>query len=64
MDIESETHRIQEFVDKGNFHVAINIAISALNECRRIEDQGGIDKFIAIIRGIVNTMDDEFGSKQ
>lgn len=64
MDIESETHRIQEFVDKGNFHAAINIAISALNECRRIEEQGGIDKFIAIIRGIVNTMDNEFGSKQ
>ncbi len=63
MDIESETYRIQEFVDKGNYHAAINISISALNECRRIEDQVGVDKFIAIIRGIVNTMDDEFGSK-
>ena len=63
MDIESETYRIQEFVDKGNYHAAINIAISALNECRRIEEQAGVDKFIAVIRGIVNTMDDEFGSK-
>ena len=62
MDIQSETNRIQEFVDKGNYHAAINIAISALNECRRIEDQAGVDKFIAVIRGIVNTMDNEFGS--
>jgi hypothetical protein len=63
MDIQSETNRIQEFVDKGNYHAAINIAISALNECRRIEDQAGVDIFIAVIRGIVNTMDNEFGSK-
>ena len=63
MDIESETDRIQEFVDKGNYHAAINIAISALNECRRIEEQTGVDKFIAVIKGIVNTMDEEFGSK-
>lgn len=62
MDIQSETNRIQKFVDKGNYHAAINIAISALNECRRIEDQAGVDKFIAVIKGIVNTMDNEFGS--
>lgn len=64
MDIESEILRIQEFVDKANYHAAINISISALNECRRTEDQAGVDKFIDIIRGIVNTMDDEFGSKR
>ena len=63
MDIESEALRIQEFVDKGNYHAAINISISALNECRRIEEQVGVDKFIGIIKGIVNTMDEEFGSK-
>ncbi len=63
MDIESETVRIQEFVDKGNYHAAINIAISALNECRRIENQAGIDKFIGIMRGIINTMAEEFGSQ-
>ena len=64
MDIESEILRIHEFVDKSNYHAAINISISALNECRRTEDQAGVDKFIDIIRGIVNTMDDEFGSKR
>ena len=39
MNIESEADRIQEFVDKGNSQAAINIAISAVNECRRIKDQ-------------------------
>ena len=63
MDIESETNRIQEFVDKGNYHAAINIAISALNECRRIKDQAGVDNIIGTIKGIVYSMDDEFGSK-
>jgi hypothetical protein len=62
MDIKSEAKTIQEFVDKGNYHAATNIAISALNECRRNNDQAGIDTFLDIIKGIANTMDDEFGS--
>ena len=61
MDIESETKTIQEFVDKGNYHAAMNIAISALNACRRNKDQTGIDTFLAVIKGIANTMADEFG---
>ena len=63
MDIKSEILRVQGFVDKGNYHAAINIAISALNECRRIEDQASVDNIIDVIKGIVNTMGDEFGSK-
>jgi len=62
MDIEVETVRIQDFVDKGNYHAAINIAISALNDCRKNKKQAGIDKFIDIMKGIINTMDEEFGS--
>jgi len=34
MNIESEKSRVQAFVDKGNYHAAINIALSAMNECR------------------------------
>ena len=45
MDIEAEKKTVQEFVDKGNFHAAVNIAISALNECRRNNDQAGTDHF-------------------
>ncbi len=63
MDIKSEILRVQGFVDKGNYHAAINIAISALNECRRIEDQAGVDNIIDVIKGVANTMGDEFGSK-
>ncbi|MCK5396548.1 MAG: hypothetical protein KAJ32_11165 [Gammaproteobacteria bacterium] len=62
MDIEAESKIIQSFVDKGNYHAAMNIAISALNDCRRKEDQLGIDVFLGVIRGIAETMTEEFGS--
>ena len=61
MDIESETKIIQQFVDKGNYHAAMNIAISALNECRRNKNQPGIDRFLDVIKGIANTMAEVFG---
>lgn len=64
MDIESEKQRINAFVDKGNYHAAINLAISALNECRRNSDQDGIDTFIDVSKGVINKMADEFGSKE
>ena len=63
MDIESEIARIQGFVDKGNYHAAINIALSALNKCRRNNDQAGIDQFIDTIKGIVQTLGEDFGSR-
>ena len=64
MDIESEKDKITMHVEKGNYHAAINIAISALNECRRKQDQDGIDTYLDIIKGIVQTMTDEYGSKR
>jgi hypothetical protein len=63
MDIESETARIKEHIDKGNYHAGINLAISAMNECRREEEQSGVDYFLDMIKGIANTMAEEFGSK-
>ena len=62
MNIESETKNIQQHVDKSNYHAAINLAISAMNECRRINDQPGIDYFIDIIKAIANKIAEEFGS--
>jgi len=64
MNIESATKDILAFVDIGNYHAAINTAISAMNACRKESDQAGIDHFIDVIKGIVNTMDGEFGSKE
>lgn len=63
MNSESDTDRIQSFVESGNFHAAINIAISGMNECRRNDDQDGVDKFLRIINDIALTMAREFGSK-
>jgi len=62
VSIEDQAREIQEFVDKGNYHAAYNIALSGLNACRRANDQAGVDRFIEIIRGIVDALDDEFGS--
>ena len=63
MDIEAEAGRIQDFVDKGNFHAAYNIALSGLNACRRSNDQAGIDRFLDIIRAVVESLAAEFGSQ-
>lgn len=63
MDIEAEKESINRHLDKGNYHAAINLAISAMNDCRKNKDQAGVDEFIDLIRGIVNKLDQEFGSK-
>ncbi len=62
MNIEVEAKEIQTFIDKGNYHAAYNIALSGLNACRRDNDQAGVDRFIGIIRGVVDSLADEFGS--
>lgn len=64
MDIESEKDKIKMHVEQGNYHAAINIAISALNECRRNKDQHGIDTYLNMIKDIVQTMTDEFATDQ
>ena len=61
MDVQAEKDSIQTHLDKGNYHAAINLAISAMNECRHNADQAGVDEFIEFIRGIVDRMADEFG---
>ena len=63
MDIETEAQRVAEFVQRGNYHAAYNIALSGLNACRRENDQAGVDRFIAIIREIVDALASEFGSE-
>lgn len=63
MKAESEKENIQFHVDKGNYHAAINLAISAMNECRRNDDQAGVDDFITVMKDIVNVMAVKFASK-
>ena len=62
MNIEEEAENIRQFVDRGNYHAAYNIALSGLNACRRDDDQDGVDRFIGIIRDIVDSLAAEYGS--
>ncbi|MFW2438828.1 MAG: hypothetical protein ACN4GR_05595 [Arenicellales bacterium] len=64
MDINSQVNRIQKFVHGGNYHAALNIALSGLNQCRRKDDQEGVDTFLGIIDGIVDTLALEYGSRE
>ena len=62
MDNDAEELRIREFTDIGNYHAAINLSLSAMNENRRNAYQPGVDRFIALIKSIVEKIENEFGS--
>ena len=64
MEDKSDSDKIQSFIEAGNYHAAFNIAISALNECRRNNDQSCVDKYLGVIKAISLTMERAFGSKQ
>lgn len=63
MDVNAEIVRIQSFVDNGNYHAAMNIALSALNECRRNDNQADVDTFLDVINDIAQTLSEAFGSE-
>ncbi len=60
MDNQTEAKNIQDFVDKGNYHAAYNTALSGLNACRRNKDQAGVQQFLHIIQGVVDSLTAEF----
>jgi hypothetical protein len=62
MDIEAHLARVQEFVAAGNYHAALNIALSGMNACRRQDDQAGVDRSLEVIRGIVDRLQRLYGS--
>jgi len=62
MNNTAEEKRILEFAAKANYHAAINLALSAMNENRRNHEQVGVDHFIGLIKSIVEKIDKEFGS--
>ena len=63
MDIETETARVRSFVDRGNFHAALNIALSAMNAARREDDQQATNHFLDLMADIITTMRQQFGSQ-
>jgi hypothetical protein len=64
MDFQSYQDEVQGFVERGNYHAAINIALSGLNECRRHEDQSCIDRCLALIESVVKQLAEDFGSTE
>lgn len=64
MDIELYKDEVQGFVDRGNYHAAINIALSGLNECRRNNDQACIDRCLNVIEHVIQQLARQFGSKE
>ena len=64
MDFQTYTDEVEGFVARGNYHAALNIALSGLNECRRNKDQAGIAQCLGVILGVVNALANEFGSRE
>ena len=61
MIAEAEKEQILGFVKRGNYHAALNIALSSLNTSRSNSDQIGVNEKLLIIREIVKTLVAECG---
>ena len=64
MNSDAEIKRVQGFVEKENYHAAINIALSAMNEGRRQKNQQEVDLFLSVISDIVLNMAQQYGSRK
>ena len=64
MNIESYREEVRSFVKRGNFHAALNVAVSGLNECRRNNDQVLVDQCIGVIREVVEALAQAYGSRE
>lgn len=62
MDTKSYIDKIQMHIKEGNYHAAFNLALSGLNECRRNDDQTGINNFLAVIKNITQSLENKFGN--
>ena len=64
MNIESYQDEVSNFVSRGNYHAAINVALSGLNECRRNNDQLCIDQCLDVIQDVIRHLVREYGSEE
>ena len=62
MNIETYKDEVQDFVDRGNYHAAFNVALSGMNACRRAHDQAGVDRCLGVIEAVILQLVQEFGS--
>jgi len=64
MDLDAEIKRINRFVTDGNYHAALNIALSCMNDGQRNNRQPQVDRFLGIIKSIYESLAEEFGSDE
>ena len=64
MDLRSYQDEVQGFVERGNYHAAINVALSGLNACRKSGDQASMDQCLGVIETVIRQLAEEFGSKE
>ncbi len=62
MNIELLRAEVQAFIDRGNYHAAVNVALSGLNACARQKDQASVDQCLSIIEAVIQQLVNEFGS--
>ena len=62
MDLESLRSEVQAFTDRGNYHAAVNVALSGLNAGVRQRDQASVDQCLSIIESVIRQLVTEFGS--
>ena len=64
MKMNTYREEVLGFVDKGNYHAAINVALSGMNQCRKEHDQKGVDQCLHIIEDVIRKLVQEYGSKE
>jgi hypothetical protein len=64
MENKSYQEEVQGFVERGNYHAAINVALSGLNACKREHDQAGVDQCLGVIKWVIQQLAQEFGSNE
>ncbi len=62
MNMSAFRDEVQGFAAKGNYHAALNVALSGMNQCRKAHDQQGVDQCLHIIEGLIARLVQEFGS--
>ena len=63
MDYTAKENEIQQQLERGNYHAAMNLSISAMNECRREQDQPGVERFLGVMQAILDRMKLEYGGQ-
>lgn len=64
MNMNTYREEVLGFAQKGNYHAAINVALSGVNQCRKEHNQKGIDECLHVIEDVIGKLVQEFGSKE